>query len=113
MVDARLPADARLPRGARVNVVLPPLSLTGPSVTIRLFPKAYGLAELLQRGTLDKESADLLSICVRARANIVVSGGTVVGQDHVPERAVAVRAVARADRHHRGRRRALAATRIT
>ena len=43
MVDARLPADARLPRGARVNVVLPPLSLTGPSVTIRLFPKAYGL----------------------------------------------------------------------
>ena len=47
MVDARLPADARMPRGARVNVVLPPLSLTGPTVTIRLFPKAYGLAELL------------------------------------------------------------------
>ena len=54
MVDARLPADARMPRGARVNVVLPPLSLAGPAVTIRLFPKAYGLAELLQRGTLDR-----------------------------------------------------------
>ena len=80
MVDARLPADARLPRGARVNVVLPPLSLTGPAVTIRLFPKAYGLAELLQRGTLDRESSELLSTCVRARANIVVSGGTSSGK---------------------------------
>ncbi|HZA71653.1 MAG TPA: CpaF family protein [Propionibacteriaceae bacterium] len=80
MVDARLPADARMPRGARVNVVLPPLSLTGPAVTIRLFPKAYGLADLLQRGTLDRESAELLSTCVRARLNIVVSGGTASGK---------------------------------
>jgi pilus assembly protein CpaF len=80
MVDARLPADARLPRGARVNVVLPPLSLTGPSVTIRLFPKAYGLTELLQRGTLDRASADLLATCVRARLNLIVSGGTASGK---------------------------------
>ncbi len=80
MVDARLPADARLPRGARVNVVLPPLAIDGPSVTIRLFPKAYGLAELLQRGTLDRESAELLSTCVRARLNIIVSGGTASGK---------------------------------
>jgi len=80
MVDARLPASTRLPRGARVNVVLPPLSLGGPSVTIRLFPKAYGLAELLQRGTLDAESAELLAICVRARLNIIVSGGTSSGK---------------------------------
>ena len=80
MVDARLPADARLPRGARVNVVLPPLALDGPSVTIRLFPKAYGLSELLQRGTLDSESAELLSTCVRARLNIIVSGGTASGK---------------------------------
>ena len=80
MVDARLPADARMPRGARVNVVLPPLSLTGPAVTIRLFPKAYGLADLLQRGTLDRESAELLSTCVRGRLNIVVSGGTASGK---------------------------------
>lgn len=80
MVDARLPADSRLPRGARVNVVLPPLSLNGPVVTIRLFPKAYGLPELLQRGTLDEASAELLSICVRARQNIIVSGGTASGK---------------------------------
>jgi len=80
MVDARLPADARLPRGARVNVVLPPLAIDGPSMTIRLFPKAYGLTELLQRGTLDRESVDLLSACVRARLNIIVSGGTASGK---------------------------------
>ena len=80
MVDARLPADARMPRGARVNVVLPPLSLDGPAVTIRLFPKAYGLADLLQRGTMDRESAELLSTCVRARLNIIVAGGTASGK---------------------------------
>lgn len=80
MVDARLPADARMPRGARVNVVLPPLSLDGPAVTIRLFPKAYGLSELLQRGTLDRPSSELLSTCVRARLNIIVSGGTASGK---------------------------------
>ncbi|GAA1825296.1 CpaF family protein [Microlunatus capsulatus] len=80
MVDARLPADARLPRGARVNVVLPPLALDGPSVTIRLFPKAYGLAELLQRGTLDGPSAELLATCVRGRLNVIVSGGTASGK---------------------------------
>ena len=80
MVDARLPADARLPRGARVNVVLPPLAVDGPSVTIRLFPKAYALADLLERGTLDRESADLLSTCVRAKLNIIVSGGTASGK---------------------------------
>lgn len=80
MVDARLPADARMPRGARVNVVLPPLSLNGPLVTIRLFPRAYGLTELLQRGTLDRPAADLLAACVQARRNIIVSGGTASGK---------------------------------
>lgn len=50
MVDARLPADSRMPRGARVNVVLPPLALNGPTMTIRLFPKAYGMDELLENG---------------------------------------------------------------
>ncbi len=80
MVDARLPADERMPRGARVNVILPPLALNGPTVTIRLFPKAYGLGELLARGTLDRPTADLLASCVRARLNIIVSGGTASGK---------------------------------
>jgi pilus assembly protein CpaF len=80
MVDARLPADSRMPRGARVNVVLPPLALNGATVTIRLFPKAYGLQELLTRGTLDPATAGLLAACVRARLNVIVSGGTSSGK---------------------------------
>lgn len=80
MVDARLPPDERMPRGARVHVVLPPLALDGPTVTIRLFPKAYGLDELLNRQSLDQHTADLLAACVRARLNIVVSGGTSSGK---------------------------------
>lgn len=80
MVDARLPPDDRMPRGARVHVVLPPLALDGPTVTIRLFPKAYGLDELLNRGSLDAATADLLAACVRARLNVIVSGGTASGK---------------------------------
>ena len=80
MVDARLPPDSRMPRGARVHVVLPPLALNGPTVTIRLFPKAYGLDELLRRGSLDESTSQLLSSCVRARLNVIVSGGTASGK---------------------------------
>jgi pilus assembly protein CpaF len=49
-------------------------------VTIRLFPKAYGLSELLARGSLDGPTADLLQACVRARLSLVVSGGTASGK---------------------------------
>ena len=80
MVDARLPPDARLPRGARVNVVLPPLALRGPTVTIRLFPRRYGMDELIQRSAVDPATATLLEAAVRARLNIVVSGGTASGK---------------------------------
>ena len=107
MVDARLPADADA-AGARVNVVLPPLSLTGPAVTIRLFPKAYGLADLLQRGTLDRESAELLSTCVRARPEHRRVRRYRLGQDHHAQRAVPVHPGSGADRHRGGRRGAVA-----
>ena len=80
MVDARVPPDHRMPRGARVNVVLPPLALNGPTVTIRLFPKAYRLDELLARRTLDQATAALLAACVRARLSVIVSGGTASGK---------------------------------
>ncbi|WP_435743801.1 CpaF family protein [Nocardioides sp. SYSU DS0663] len=80
MVDARLPPDTRLPRGARVNVVLPPLALRGPTVTIRLFPRRYGMEELMHRGAVDGPTAALLAAAVRARLNIVVSGGTASGK---------------------------------
>lgn len=81
MVDARLPVDSRLPRGARVNVILPPLALNGPTVTIRLFPQAISLQSLIsQYGSLDRRSAALLQACVEARLNVVVSGGTGSGK---------------------------------
>jgi pilus assembly protein CpaF len=80
MVDARVPPDHRMPRGARVNVVLPPLALGGPTVTIRLFPKAYTLAELIGRGSLDEAGAALLAACVRAKLSVLVSGGTASGK---------------------------------
>lgn len=80
MVDARLPADSRMPRGARVNVVLPPLSLNGPTVTIRLFPMALSLSQLMERDSIDRRSALLLKACVEARLNVVVSGGTGSGK---------------------------------
>jgi pilus assembly protein CpaF len=80
MVDARLPPSPRLPRGARVNVVLPPLALGGPTVTIRLFPKALGMTDLLQYRSIDAVTAELLAACVRARLNIIVSGGTASGK---------------------------------
>ncbi len=80
MVDARLPADHRLPRGARVNVVLPPLALNGPTVTIRLFPKAYTLQQLIGMRSIDPQTAVFLGSCVRARLNIIVSGGTGSGK---------------------------------
>ncbi|GGL39708.1 CpaF family protein [Phycicoccus endophyticus] len=80
MVDARLPADSRLPRGARVNVVLPPLSLNGPTVTIRLFPQALSLNQLIEKDALDRRTALLLKACVEARLNVVVSGGTGSGK---------------------------------
>lgn len=80
MADARLPADTRLPRGARVNVVLPPLALNGPTVTIRLFPQSLPLQTLIDIGTLDATTASLLRACVEARLNVVVSGGTGSGK---------------------------------
>lgn len=81
MADARLPADSRMPRGARVNVVLPPLALNGPTVTIRLFPRALSLQTLIsEHKSLDERSAALLQACVHARLNVVVSGGTGSGK---------------------------------
>ncbi|WP_170214909.1 MULTISPECIES: CpaF family protein [Streptomyces] len=72
--------DARLPTGERVNVIIPPLALSGATLTIRRFPRAFTLSELLDAGTLDQEILLLLSAFVRARLNIIVSGGTGSGK---------------------------------
>ncbi|WP_066058042.1 CpaF family protein [Robertmurraya korlensis] len=73
--------DARLPDGSRVNVVIRPVSLNGPIVTIRKFPEnPYSMEELVQLGALDEEVAQWLSHMVKARYNIIVSGGTGSGK---------------------------------
>ena len=80
-VDESSPmVDARLRSGERVNVVLPPLSLNGPTLTIRRFPRPFSMEELVRRGTLSQPAADLLAAIVRAKLNVVVSGGTGAGK---------------------------------
>lgn len=69
--------DARLEDGSRVNVVLPPVAINGPIVTIRKFPKdVMTMEELLKRESISQEVAGLLERLVIARYNIFVSGGT-------------------------------------
>jgi pilus assembly protein CpaF len=73
--------DARLPNGSRVNAIIPPLSLNGPSITIRKFSeRPFNVRDLINFGTLSPEVAMLLKACVEARLNIVVSGGTGSGK---------------------------------
>src|SRR3954471_22148944 len=73
--------DARLPDGSRVNVVIPPLALGGPCLTIRRFRRhGFSLDDLVAGGTLAAPLADFLAGCVRARATILVSGGTGSGK---------------------------------
>ena len=73
--------DARLPDGSRVNAIIPPLSLSGPLLTIRKFAQnRFALSELIEIGTLSKESAEFLENCIRAQLNILVSGGTGTGK---------------------------------
>ena len=82
LVNEAVPiVDARLPDGSRVNVVLPPVALDGPSMTIRKFPKEKMTMErLIELGALDEETAGFLKLLVKARYNIFVSGGTGAGK---------------------------------
>jgi pilus assembly protein CpaF len=81
-VDESSPmVDARLVDGSRVNVVVPPLSLCGPAVTIRKFGKRRpDMDSLIANGTLSTQMAEFLRLAVLARRNIVVSGGTGTGK---------------------------------
>jgi pilus assembly protein CpaF len=73
--------DARLPNGSRVNIIIPPLALNGPAITIRKFSeKPFTVNDLIRFGTLTPEVAQFLKACVEARLNIVVSGGTGSGK---------------------------------
>ncbi len=81
-VDEAAPlCDARLPDGSRVNVVIPPLALDGPLLTIRRFRRrGFGPDDLVAAGTLDAPLRDFLRACVRARMTLLVSGGTGSGK---------------------------------
>jgi pilus assembly protein CpaF len=81
-IDESVPmVDARLPDGSRVNAVIPPLSLSGPLVTIRKFSKErWDLNDLVRMESLSLETVDFLQRCVEAELNILVSGGTGTGK---------------------------------
>ena len=81
-VDKSSPmVDARLPNGYRVNVIIPPLSLIGPMLTIRKFAQTpYTAQDLVANGTVTTSLANFLKACVEARVNIVISGGTGSGK---------------------------------
>ncbi|WP_448543193.1 CpaF family protein [Roseiflexus sp.] len=73
--------DARLPDGSRVNAVIRPIALCGPTISIRKFRKeGITIEDLIRFGSLTREMAEFLSACVRASLNIVVSGGTGSGK---------------------------------
>lgn len=73
--------DARLKDGSRVNAIIPPLSLIGPTITIRKFSKTpYMVKDLIKFGSMTQEMADFLDVCVKIRKNIIISGGTGSGK---------------------------------
>jgi pilus assembly protein CpaF len=81
-VDEASPmVDARLPDGSRVNAIIPPLSLRGPTLTIRKFSRdPYTMDDLISFGTLTPKAAQFLAACVRGKLNVLISGGTGTGK---------------------------------
>jgi pilus assembly protein CpaF len=81
-VNERIPLmDARLPDGSRVNVIIPPLAIKGPCITIRKFSrKPLTIEKLIEFGSLTEPMAIFLQAAVQARTNIIVSGGTGSGK---------------------------------
>jgi pilus assembly protein CpaF len=79
--EAQPMVDARLPDGSRVNAIIPPLAIDGPMLSIRRFgTNPLRMNSLIANGALTKEVAILFEMCVRARLNIIISGGTGAGK---------------------------------
>src|SRR2546421_7670289 len=73
--------DARLPDGSRVNAIIPPLSLKGPTLTIRKFARdPYTMDDLISFGSISAKAAQFLAACVKGKLNILISGGTGTGK---------------------------------
>jgi pilus assembly protein CpaF len=81
-VDEASPmVDARLPDGSRVNAIIPPLALKGPTLTIRKFSRdPYTMDDLINFGTLTPKAAQFLAACARGKLNVLISGGTGTGK---------------------------------
>src|SRR5437660_8272375 len=81
-VDESSPmVDARLPDGSRVNAIVPPLSLRGPTLTIRKFARdPYTMDDLITFGSVSPKAAQFLAACVKGKLNILISGGTGTGK---------------------------------
>jgi len=81
-VDESLPyTDACLPDGSRVNIIIPPLALDGPTITIRKFLKEIRKVEdFIELGTLDRRMADFLVACIKGKANMIFAGATGSGK---------------------------------
>jgi pilus assembly protein CpaF len=81
-IDRKWPmVDARLPDGSRVNAIIPPCSIDGPTITIRKFSKKkLEVSDLIRFGSMTEQMAEFLRACVVSRLNIVVSGGTGSGK---------------------------------
>lgn len=72
--------DASLPDGTRINVIIPPLVLNGPVVTIRTKSRSWSMADYVKAGGISQQVADFLILCVKAKVNMVFSGGTSTGK---------------------------------
>jgi pilus assembly protein CpaF len=81
-VDEASPmVDARLPDGSRVNAIIPPLALSGPTLTIRKFSRdPYTINDLITFGSLSPRAAQFLGACVKGKLNVLISGGTGTGK---------------------------------
>lgn len=81
-VDESSPiVDARLPDGSRVNAIIPPLALDGPSLSIRRFrPVPFEVSDLIEKGAISNEMSEFLELAVKSRLNILISGGTSAGK---------------------------------
>ena len=72
--------DGSLPDGSRINVIIPPLALNGPVVTIRRAGREWSMDDFIARNVLSREAAEFLQGCVKAKVNLVISGGSSVGK---------------------------------
>lgn len=81
-IDSDTPTvDARLPDGSRVNAIIPPVSVDGPTITIRKFEKGrLSIDQLIELGSITQNMADLVQACVVSRMNVIISGGTGSGK---------------------------------